>query len=383
MANERPYDGLLVVSLEQAVAAPLCSAHFAQGGARVIKIERDTGDFARKYDTAVKGSASYFVWANAGKQSLCLDIKSPEDARLLHRILAQADVFIQNLAPGAAQRAGFGSDELRARYPRLITSDISGYGESGDYREMKAYDFLVQCESGLVAVNGAPDAMGRVGVSICDIAASKDAIIGIQQALYRREKSGQGAGVKVSLFDTTADLMTVPLMHADYGEGAPKPAGLKHPSIAPYGGFETIDGRVLAISVQNEREWHRLCKTVFEAPEMAIDARFKDAKARVQNRNVLDAMIAAFFIKHTAQDLKRRLSAAKIAFGAVNAVQDVLNHPQLRRAGVVLENGESADLIAPPVQYSYDDPADDFARDLGRIPAIGAHSDRIREEFGN
>lgn len=377
MADTHPYEGLLVVSLEQAVAAPLCSEHFAQGGARVIKIERSTGDFARKYDGAIKGSASYFVWANAGKQSLVLDIKAPEDGALLHRILAKADIFIQNLAPGAAARAGFGSEALRERHKRLITCDISGYGESGAYREMKAYDFLVQCESGLVAVNGAPGAMGRIGVSVCDIAASKDAIIGLQQALYRREKTGVGAGVKVSLFDTAADWMTVPLMQSDYGTGAPAPAGLKHPSIAPYGGFETSEGKILAISVQNEREWRRLCDEVLGDADLADDLRFCNAQLRVENRGALDAYIARFFKSHSATELKALLKTAKIAYGAVNSVAELSAHPQLRRAPVTLENGESAQLVAPPIQYSYGE----GARSFGNVPEIGAHTAAISKEF--
>jgi len=240
---EQPYEGLMIVTVEQAVAAPLCSCHFADGGARVIKIERSGGgDFARKYDKAVKGESSYFVWANHGKESLELNIKDDEDKVLLDNILAKADVFIQNLAPGAIARAGFDPEELRARFPRLITCDISGYGDSGSYREMKAYDFLVQCESGLVAISGSPDAYGRIGVSVCDIGAGMNAVMGIQKALLLRARTGKGSGVKVSLFDTAADWMTVPLMHATYGGKAPQRVGLHHPSIAPYGGYETADG---------------------------------------------------------------------------------------------------------------------------------------------
>lgn len=376
-AQVKPYEGLLVVSLEQAVAAPLASCHFAQGGARVIKIERDSGDFARKYDGAVKGSASYFVWANHGKESLCLDIKSPEDAALLHRILDKADVFIQNLAPGAIGRAGFGSEVLRARNPKLITCDISGYGEDGAYQDMKAYDFLVQCESGLVAVNGAPGAPGRIGVSVCDIGASMNAIIGIQKALVAREKTGQGSAVKVSLFDTAADWMTVPLMHSIYADKAPQPVGMHHPSIAPYGGFASADGEMLAISIQNEREWKRLCSEVFDQPDLAIDSRFCDAAARVRNRAALDAIVAGFFLTKTRADLEPILRKAAIAFGAVNSVETASEHPQLRRTPVTLENGDTAHLVAAPVQHSFDPPEPRF----GRVPALGEHSEAIRAEF--
>jgi crotonobetainyl-CoA:carnitine CoA-transferase CaiB-like acyl-CoA transferase len=374
----KPYEDLLVVSLEQAVAAPLCSNHFAQGGARVIKIERDTGDFARKYDTAVKGSASYFVWANHGKESLCLDIKDPDDAQLLSSLLRKADVFIQNLAPGAAARAGFGAEALLEKNPRLIVCAISGYGEQGSYRDMKAYDFLIQCESGLVSVNGAPGAPGRIGVSVCDIGASMNAIIGIQKALFAREKTGQGSVVRVSLFDTAADWMTVPLMHADYAGKAPAPVGLAHPSIAPYGGFETADGEILAISIQNEREWKRLCADVLGQPEMASDLRFCDAAKRVQNRAPLDACVAAFFKTKTRAALEVLLRGAAIAFGAVNSVDRFSAHPQLRRTDVTLETGETAQLVANPVRHSFE--AEDAA--FGKVPALGEHSEAIRAEFG-
>ncbi len=373
----KPYEGLLVVSLEQAVAAPLASCHFAQGGARVIKIERDTGDFARKYDGAVKGSASYFVWANHGKESLCLDIKHPEDAALLHRILDEADVFIQNLAPGAIARAGFGEDVLRKRTPRLITCDISGYGEDGRYSDMKAYDFLVQCESGLVSVNGAPGHPGRIGVSVCDIGASMNAIIGIQKALIARSISGKGSAVKLSLFDTAADWMTVPLMHTVYAGKAPQPVGLHHPSIAPYGGFATKDDEVLAISIQNEREWKRLCADVIGQPELATDPRFCDAAQRVANRAELDAIVAGFFARHSRAELEGKLFAAAIAYGAVNSVSTFVEHAQLRRTPVTLENGDEAHLVAAPVRHSFDPETPRF----GRVPALGEHTDTIRSEF--
>lgn len=374
----KPYDGLLVVSLEQAVAAPLTSCHFAQGGARVIKIERPgTGDFARQYDSAVKGDASYFVWANHGKESLSLDIKQPDDVALLLRILATADVFIQNLAPGAAERCGLAPHALRARNPRLITCSISGYGTDGDFRDMKAYDFLVQCESGLVAVNGAPGHPGRIGVSICDIGASMNAIIGIQKALYVRTTTGEGSDVAVSLFDTAADWMTVPLMHHEYAGSAPKPAGLKHPSIAPYGGFTTSDGEILAISIQNEREWVEFCTNVLVRPALATDERFKNAALRVANRDELDAIIAEFFVARTRVALEKSLASAAIAFGAVNSVARFAQHPQLRRATVTLKDGQTAELVAPPIRHSFDTLGSTF----GRVPEVGEHSAQIRQEF--
>ncbi|MER9895493.1 CoA transferase [Mesorhizobium sp. M0119] len=377
VVHSKPYSGLLVVSIEQAVAAPLCSCHFAEGGARVIKIERTEGDFARKYDKAVKGESSYFVWANHGKESLCLDIKNRDDTALLHSLLGKADIFIQNLAPGASARAGFDSEELRRRHTRLITCDISGYGDTGIYRDMKAYDFLVQCESGLVAVNGAPGAPGRIGVSVCDIGASMNAIIGIQQALYLRSQTGAGSGVKVSLFDTAADWMTVPLMHTVYGGKAPQPVGLHHPSIAPYGGFATSDGHVLAISIQNEREWVRLCAEVIGDAGLATDPRFADASSRVKNRPELDALIGRFFAANTRADLEEKLRNAAVAYGGINSVETFSRHPQLRRRAVTLESGDTAELAGAPVQYSFKDPQEPF----GRIPRIGEHTEAIRREF--
>lgn len=372
-----PYAGLLVVTLEQAVAAPTCSCHFAEGGARVIKIERSGGDFARHYDTVVKGESSYFVWANHGKESLQLDIKDPDDAALLHRVLAQADVFIQNLAPGAASRAGFDSEELRKRHPRLITCDISGYGEEGSYRDMKAYDFLVQCESGLVSINGSPQGYGRIGVSICDIGAGMNAVIGIQQALLQRERSGRGGGIKVSLFDTAADWMTVPLLHAQYGGSAPKRVGLHHPSIAPYGGYTTADGEILAISIQNEREWRRFCSDILQQADLADDPRFSASEARVRNRKELDVYIDAVFSSATRASLEARLSEAAIAYGAVNSVESFSHHAQLRRRAVSLPDGEKAELVAPAIRSS-----DEAAQaPFGTVPGIGEHSEAIRAEF--
>jgi itaconate CoA-transferase len=373
----KPYAGLLVVSLEQAVAAPLASCHFAQGGARVIKVEREDGDFARKYDRAAKGSSSYFVWANHGKESICLDIKDDADAKLLYAILDQADVFIQNLAPGAAERAGFGSDALRQRNSRLITCSVSGYGDDGSFRDMKAYDFLVQCESGLVAINGAPGHPGRIGVSVCDIGAGMNAIIGIQQALIARDKTGVGSEVAVSLFDTAADWMTVPLLHSDYGQGAPQPAGLQHPSIAPYGGFQTSDGETLAISIQNEREWKNLCERVLKDPDLVTDVRFSTAALRVANRRELDAIIANFFSTRSRAALEVVLRDTAIAYGAVNSVERFSRHPQLRRKAATLENGDEVALVASPIRHSFQ-PIDLC---FGRVPGLGEHSGKIRSEF--
>jgi len=375
----QPFAGLLVVALEQAVAAPLCSCRLAEGGARVIKIERSGGDFARGYDSAAKGESSYFVWANHDKESLQLDIKAPDDAALLHRILANADVFIQNLAPGANERAGLGSEALRDRYPQLITCDISGYGDAGSYRDMKAYDFLVQCESGLVSVSGAPNAYGRIGVSLCDIGAGMNALIGIQQALLLRARTGKGSGVKVSLFDTAADWMTVPLMHSQYGGKAPKRVGMHHPSIAPYGGYKTADGETLVIAIQNEREWISFCARVLLQPEIANDLHFFNNNNRVKYRQELDSIINAVFVKHSRAAMESTLREAGIAYGAVNSVASVTKHPQLQRRRVTLASGEQLDLVAPPYRLS----GESIDCEYGRVPKLGEHSDRIRAEFSS
>src|SRR5919199_5072025 len=274
-------DGILVVALEQAVAAPLCTCRLADAGARVIKIERPEGDFARGYDRAARGQSSYFVWLNRGKESLVLDIKQAADKALLERILQRADVFVQNLAPGAAARAGFDPDELRRRHERLVTCSISGYGESGPYRDMKAYDLLIQAETGLASVTGPPEAPGRVGVSVSDIAAGLNAYAMVLEALLQRERTGEGASLAVSLFDATAEWMAVPLLHFDYGGKAPSRVGLAHPSIAPYGAFAASDGKEIVVSIQNEREWVRFCAEILRAPELAADPRFSDNNKRV------------------------------------------------------------------------------------------------------
>jgi crotonobetainyl-CoA:carnitine CoA-transferase CaiB-like acyl-CoA transferase len=374
----KPFSGLLVVSIEQAVAAPLCSCRLAEGGARVIKIERAEGDFARNYDTAVNGESAYFVWANHGKESLTMNFKEQEDAELLHRLLSKADIFIQNLAPGACSRAGFDSDELREQYPQLITCDISGYGDNGEYRDMKAYDFLVQCESGLVSINGSPEGYGRIGVSVCDIGAGMNALIGIQNALLMRAKTGKGSGVQVSLFDTAADWMQVPFLHSEYGGKAPERAGLHHPSIAPYGGYKTADNEILAISIQNEREWLNFCRDVLEQESLASDPRFNNMNNRVANRLELDTIINFVFSKKTRAELEAILKRSAIAYGAVNSVESFSKHPQLRRKEVTLQDGSTVNIIDTPIKYS------NLSRPrFGKIPSLGQHSERIREEFSS
>ena len=370
-----PLTGLLVLSLEQAVAAPYASSRLADAGARVIKVERAEGDFARGYDRAAKGQSSYFVWLNRGKQSLVADIKDAADAALLHRILARADVFIQNLAPGAAARAGFGSAALRGRYPRLITVDISGYGESGEYASMKAYDLLVQAESGLCSVTGRPEGPGRVGVSACDIAAGMAAHAGVLEAIIERGTTGRGKGLSVSLFDGMADWMNVPLLYFEGTGKAPARVGLAHPSICPYGAFALADGALVLIAIQNEREWAQFCAGFLGEPDLPQRPGFETNVARVANRATVDGHIAAAFARLPREEAAARLRRANTAFGFVNDVAALAGHPALRRTNVATPNGEVS-IAAPPVLAS------DGPRALGPVPGVGEHSEGIRAEFG-
>ena len=370
-----PLEGILVVSLEQAVAAPLATCRLADAGARVIKVERAEGDFAREYDHVVHGESAYFVWLNRGKQSLVLDFKAAEDAALLTRIIGQADVLVQNLAPGAAERAGFGAEAMRAANPRLITCDISGYGEDGPYARMKAYDLLIQCESGLASVTGSPDAPGRVGVSAADIASGMTAHAAILEALIERGRTGLGKSVAVSMFDALADWMAVPLLHHDYGGRAPVRVGLSHPSIAPYGAFACHDGKQVVLGVQNEREWKALCAGVLGDERLADDPRFVSNSLRVQNRIPLDAIIANIFRGLSKPAVVGRLRSAGIAFASLNGVKELSRHPQLRRVEVDTPSGPVA-LPAPPPRWRGEE-----AAALGASPALGEHSEAIRAEF--
>lgn len=367
-------DGLLVLSLEQAVAAPYCSSRLADAGARVIKVERPEGDFARGYDAAVHGLSSYFVWLNRGKQSLVADLKHPADAALLHRILAGADVFIQNLAPGAAERAGFGSAALRARHPRLITVDITGYGVGHDYAEMKAYDLLVQAESGVASITGHPAGPGRIGVSACDIACGMSAHAAVLEALIGRGVTGRGRGLACSLFDGMADWMTVPLLYTEGTGRVPARLGLAHPSICPYGAFATSDGALVLISIQNEREWAGFCAVFLGEPDLAGASGFDSNNARVANRPAVDGHIAAAVLRLSRDAAAARLRAANVAYGFVNDVPALARHPALRRMAVQTPGG-SVQLVAPPVIQDGEAPA------FGPVPGIGEHSAAIRQEF--
>jgi len=364
----------LVVSIEQAVAAPFCTSRLADCGAEVIKIERESGDFARDYDHVVNGESAYFVWLNRGKKSVVLDLKDEADKDCVLRMLAETDVFVQNLSPGASARLGLGSEALRERFPRLITCDISGFGETGTYADMRAYDLIVQCESGLASVTGTPDEPGRVGVSICDIACGMYAHTAILQALMWRDMSGLGSSLKVSLFSAIADWMTVPLLHQDYGGRAPARVGLNHPSIAPYGVYPSADGRQLIIAVQNEREWHRLCRDVLLDAALGNDERFSSNSLRCEHRAALDAAIYSVFQKLSAEEIRTRLRDANLAFGAVNSIGDFSEHPQLRRTTVGSPSGD-IDIVAPPVTFDGKDTM------LDAVPALGQHTEAIRRRF--
>lgn len=377
--SQLPLAGLTVVAIEQAVAAPLCTARMVDAGARVIKIERDGGDFARGYDSAAHGDSSYFAWANQGKESLVLDIKDAQDSALLQRILDTADVLVQNLAPGALERAGFGAEAVRQRNDRLITCDISGYGESPAVADKKAYDLLVQAESGLIGISGGPNELGRIGVSIVDVGTGMTAYYGVLEALIQRGITGKGSGVQVSLFDVAADWMTVPLTQHDFGAGGPRRVGLKHPTIAPYGAFETSEGALTLISIQNEREWVRLCTEVLERPELGADARYDSNTRRVANRDELEAEMGSIVGELTRETFQSRLSIASIAFGNVSSLDDLSSHPALRRREVTTSKGETVQLPAHPVRWT--ELVDMTERPGGTIPVVGQHSDALREEY--
>ena len=370
---ERPLSGILVVALEQAVAAPLATCRLVDAGARVIKLERADGDFARDYDATANGQSAYFAWTNRGKESLVVDIKSDEDRRLILRILARADVFIQNLARGAAARAGLGSDDLRRRFPRLVTCDISGYGDDGPYADMKAYDLLVQAEAGLISVNGAAGEYGRVGVSICDYATGLSAALAINEALLRRQTTGRGCAAKVALFDIVAELMTVPLLQHDYANAGPERIGLAHPSITPYGGFVTKDGVTLVISVQNDREWASFASEILRRPELIDDPLYASNPARLARRPEVDGLVQACFSNHDSEQMAAKLRAARIAYGAVNDLAGLSAHPHLRRQRVASETG---DIELPAHPNAAMTPTG-----VAALPAVGEHSARIRQEF--
>ena len=375
-----PLDGVTVIAVEQAVAAPFASRQLADLGARVIKIERPgVGDFARSYDATVKGLASHFVWINRSKESLTLDLKRGEAAEVLRRLIARADVFVHNLAPGAMTRLGFGSAHLRTAHPRLVTCEISGYGTSGPYRDKKAYDLLVQSEAGLVSITGTDETPSKVGISIADIAAGMYAYSGILAALLRRERTGEGSGLEVSLFDALAEWMGYPAYFTAYGGAAPPRTGARHAAIAPYGPYAAGDGRVVYLGLQNEREWARFCEDVLQRPELASDQRFTSNSSRVEHHAALAAVIADAFAPFTAAEIVARLERAGIANARMNTVGEFLDHPQLaarnRWRNVDSPVGPLRALL-PPFDL------DGLEPPMGAIPAVGEHTERILQELG-
>ena len=366
--------GLLVISLEQAVAAPYAACRLADAGARVIKVERPEGDFARGYDADAKGQSSYFVWLNRGKESVALNLKQADDLQILENMISKADIFIQNLMPGALERLGLSSAELRAADPGLITCDISGYGSNGPFQQMKAYDFLVQAEVGLAEITGAPEQPGRVGVSICDIAAGMTAHQAILQALYARSRTGKGRGIEVSLFHALADWMNVPYIQSQYGGRDIRRPGLHHPTIAPYGAYRCGDGRQLLLSIQNEREWQRLCSDVLQQPDLPENPKFSSNVKRVENRAALDDILNTVFAAHSIDQLAVMLQTAQIAFGRLNTMDDFAAHPQNRFVTVRTTGGE-LQILAPGAVVN------GVMAPLGAVPDLGANSTAIRDEF--
>ncbi len=367
-------DGLLVVSVEQAVAAPYCSARLADAGARVIKIERPEGDFARGYDSYVHGLSSYFVWLNRGKQSVTLDFKKAEDSALLQRLIGQADVLIQNLAPGAADRAGFGSAAMRAQHKKLITVDVSGYGDHGPYRNRRAYDLLVQAESGLASITGTEHAPGRVGISATDIGTGMYAHAAVLEALIARQKSGEGRAIKVSLFSSMAEWMAVPLLAMDYSAYEWPRLGLTHPFIAPYGVYPSSDDVPVLISIQNDREFERLCHNVIERPGLEKDPKYATGIARNERRDDTNSIVREAFGKIAFAELAARLDAAQIAWARVSNIAALSKHPQLRRMHFKSSKG---DISVPALAASWDDQGER----LGDVPELGQHTDQVRREF--
>ena len=380
-----PLSGLLVVALEQAVAAPTCSCRLADAGARVIKIERPEGDFARYYDTLAiskdgrerpgGGESAYFVWLNRGKESVTVDLTKPEDKALLSAMLARADVFVQNLKPGAIAKLGFPIDGLRRRHPRMIICSISGYGEDGPYAMRKAYDMLIQAESGVASLTGGPEAPARVGVSVCDIAAGMNAYEAILEALIARGQTGQGTAISISMFDAMADWMTVPLIQHEGGQ-PPRRMGLAHTSIAPYGVFKTADGADILISIQSDREWRVLAEKVLGDAALAADPNFATNVERVKRCPETDGRVARIFAAQDADALEQKLAAADIAFARVNSPANLTHHPHLRRITVGTPSG--------PVSYPAPVRSDTEATGrYGAVPALGAHTEKIRAEFMN
>jgi itaconate CoA-transferase len=372
-----PLDGITVVALEQAVAAPFATRQLADLGARVIKVERDTGDFARGYDDRVDGMASYFVWLNRGKESIVLDLKSEEGIAVLREMISRADVFVQNLAPGAVTRLGLGPEEALAINPRLIHVSISGYGAGGDYQNKKAYDLLIQCETGLLSITGTPDSPVKVGVSIADISAGMYAYSGVLASLLQRSTTGRGDVLEISMLEALAEWVSQPMYFAKYGGESPERSGAQHASIAPYGPFDTQDGQIF-FGIQNEREWSAFCRAVLDEPELSTDPRFAGNTLRVRHRDDLHQVINAVFSTLTVARVTELLDGANIANARVRSMQELADHPQLvarDRWREVASPVGPLSMLLPPVS------AREIEPEMGAIPELGEHTDAILAEF--
>ncbi|PWG13631.1 carnitine dehydratase [Streptomyces sp. V2] len=381
MPHDLPLSGITVVSVEQAVAAPYATRQLADLGARVIKVERPGGgDFARRYDAAVHGESSYFVWLNRSKESVTLDLKSAAGRRVLGQLAGRADVFVQNLAPGAAGRMGFGTDELRERYPTLIPCAITGYGSTGPWSDRKAYDLLVQCQTGLVSLTGGPEEPARVGISVADIAAGMYAYSGILTALFARATSGVVRPVEVSLFEALAEWMGQPANYTRFGGSQPPRVGTQHATIAPYGAYRCADGKDVLFSIQNEREWVSLCDRFLKDPALATDPRFATGPQRVACREELNAIVARRFAELDSAEVTRELDAAGIANAGVNDVAEFVAHPVLaerdRWRDVTLPGGLAVPALIPPVDLAGVPPR------MDPVPGVGEHTDAVLAELG-
>jgi itaconate CoA-transferase len=374
-----PLAGLRVVTFEQAVAMPLCSRHLADLGADVVKVERREGDFARNYDSALHGTSTWFAWLNRGKRSLTLDMKLASGREVAERLIAGADVVLQNFAPGAFDRLGLGVGQLHERYPRLIAASLTGYGEDGPYRDRKAYDLLLQAEAGVLAITGTGDLPAKAAVSVVDLSAGMYAFGAVTAALYRRERTGEGAAIRISLFDSITEWMSPFTLMAEHGP-KPKRAGARHNAIVPYGTYRVAGGRQVVFAVQNEAEWRRLCSDVLRRPELADDPRFAVNEARLRNREALETLIEAALAEVEAETVEARLEAAALAYSRMNDVTEVLHHPQVmardRLLQALLPGGASAELLRSPFNIEGVEDAN------LTVPAVGEHTDAVLRELG-
>jgi itaconate CoA-transferase len=378
--NIPPLQGVTVISLEQAIAAPFATRQLAELGARVIKVERPgSGDFARHYDRTVHGLSSHFVWVNRSKESLTLNLKTSAGQKILEQLISRADVFVHNLAPGAVDRLGFSADRLRKAYPGLIVCQISGYGNTGPYRDKKAYDLLVQAETGVLSITGTEETPSKAGIPVADIAAGMYAFTGILSGIIGRLRTGAGATINVSLFEALAEWMGYPLYYTKYGGSPPPRTGASHAAIAPYGPFPTGDGKQILFAIQNEREWRRFCEAVLQRPELAEDPRFTDNDHRVRNRHSLHETIRQAFRELTLEEVARRLDDAQIANAHMRTVQEFAEHPQLRalnRWRAVETEAGPIDVLLPPLTVQ------NMTAPVGPVPALGEHTEAILRELG-